>query len=147
MSKQLFELMREQELQTNNFLPSKKEIQLTSKKFVSNLLDSGEVNKVEVYAQALRLKEALSIIESELKDSLGQENFEAFGIKGTFRNGGETLNYSDDPIYAELQSQLKEREELLKTVRKVENPVYDSEGIEIPKVSTINRKSSLSITF
>lgn len=147
MSKQLFELMREQELQTNNFLPSKKEIQLTSKKFVSDLLDAGEVNKVEVYAQALRLKEALSIIEAELKESLGQENFEAFGIKGTFRNGGESLNYSDDPIYSELQSQLKEREELLKTVLKVENPVYDLEGIEIPKVSTTNRKSSLSITY
>jgi hypothetical protein len=46
-----------------------------------------------------------------------------------------------------MQSQLKEREELLKTVLKVENPVYDSEGIEIPKVSTTNRKSSLSITY
>jgi hypothetical protein len=147
MSKQLFELMREQELQTTNFLPTKKEIQITSKKFVSDLLDAGEVNKVEVYAQALRLKEALSIIEAELKESLGQENFEAFGIKATFRNGGEMINYADDPIYAEMQSQLKEREELLKTVLKVENPVYDSEGIEIPKVSTTNRKSSLSITY
>jgi hypothetical protein len=57
------------------------------------------------------------------------------------------INYADDPIYAEMQSQLKEREELLKTVLKVENPVYDSEGIEIPKVSTTNRKSSLSITY
>lgn len=147
MSKQLFELMREQELQTNNFLPSKKEIQLTSKKFVADLLDSGEINKVEVYAQALRLKEALSIIEAELKESLGQENFEAFGIKGTFRNGGESLNYSDDPIYADLQSQLKEREELLKVALKSANTIYDAEGIEIPKVSTTNRKSSLSITY
>mgnify|MGYP000055276312 CR=1 FL=1 len=147
MSKQLFELMREQELQTNNFLPSKKEIQLTSKKFVADLLDAGEINKVEVYAQALRLKEALSIIEAELKESLGQENFEAFGIKATFRNGGESLNYSDDPIYSELQSQLKAREELLKTALKIDYPFYDSEGIEIPKVSTTNRKSSLSITY
>jgi len=147
MSKQLFELMREQELQTTNFLPSKKEIQITSKKFVSNLLDAGEVNKVEVYAQALRLKEALSIIEAELKESLGQENFEAFGIKGTYRNGGESLNYSDDPIYLDLQNQLKAREELLKTALKIDYPFYDSEGIEIPKVSTTNRKSSLSITF
>ncbi len=147
MSKQLFELMREQELQTNNFLPSKKEIQLTSKKFVSDLLDSGEVNKVEVYAQALRLKEALSIIEAELKESLGQENFEAFGINGTFRNGGESLNYSEDPIYSDLQNQLKAREELLKTALKIDYPFYDSEGIEIPKVSKTNRKSSLSITY
>ena len=147
MSKQLFELMREQELQTNNFLPSKKEIQLTSKQFVSNILEAGEINKVEVYAQSLRLKEALSIIEAELKESLGQENFEAFGIKATFRNGGESLNYSDDPIYSELQSQLKAREELLKTALKIDYPFYDSEGIEIPKVSTTNRKSSLSITY
>ena len=147
MSKQLFELMRDQELQTTNFLPSKKEIQLTSKKFVSDLLDAGEVNKVEVYAQALRLKEALSIIEAELKESLGQENFEAFGIKATYRNGGESLNYSEDPIYADLQKQLKAREELLKTALKIDYPFYDSEGIEIPKVSTTNRKSSLSITY
>jgi len=110
-------------------------------------LDSGEINKVEVYAQALRLKEALSIIEAELKESLGQENFEAFGIKATFRNGGESLNYSDDPIYLDLQNQLKAREELLKTALKIDYPFYDSEGIEIPKVSTTNRKSSLSITY
>lgn len=147
MSKQLFELMREQELQTSNFLPSKKEIQLKSKKFVSNLLDAGEINKVEVYAQALRLKEALSIIEAELKESLGQENFEAFGIKATFRNGGETTNYSDDPVYLDLQSKLKAREEVLKTALKIDQPFYDEEGIEIPKVSTTNRKSSLSISY
>lgn len=147
MSKQLFELMRDQELQTTNFLPSKKEIQLTSKKFVADLLDSGEINKVEVYAQALRLKEALSIIEAELKESLGQENFEAFGIKATYRNGGESLNYSEDPIYADLQNQLKDREELLKVALKSDSTIYDSEGIEIPKVSTTNRKSSLSITY
>ena len=147
MSKQLFELMREQELQTSNFLPSKKEIQITSKKFVANLLDSGEINKVEVYAQALRLKEALSIIEAELKESLGQENFEAFGIKGTFRNGGEVLNYSDDPIYANLQNQLKDREELLKVALKSNNTIYDHQGWDVPKVSTTNRKSSLSITY
>lgn len=147
MSKQLFELMREQELQTNNFLPSKKEIQLTSKKFVSDLLDAGEVNKVEIYAQALRFKEAISIIEAELKESLGQENFEAFGIKATFRNGGETINYSDDPIYLDLQKQLKDREELLKVALKSDSTIYDSEGIEIPKVSTTNRKSSLSISY
>lgn len=147
MSKQLFELMREQELQTNNFLPSKKEIQLTSKKFVSDLLDAGEVNKVEIYAQALRFKEAISIIEAELKESLGQENFEAFGIKATFRNGGEMINYSDDPIYLDLQKQLKDREELLKVALKSDSTIYDSEGIEIPKVSTTNRKSSLSISY
>lgn len=147
MSKQLFELMRDQELQTTNFLPSKKEIQLTSKKFVADLLDSGEINKVEVYAQALRLKEALSIIEAELKESLGQENFESFGIKATYRNGGESLNYSEDPIYADLQKQLKDREELLKVALKSDSTIYDSEGIEIPKVSTTNRKSSLSITY
>jgi hypothetical protein len=147
MSKQLFELMREQELQTTNFLPTKKEIQITSKKFVSDLLDAGEVNKVEVYAQALRLKEALSIIEAELKESLGQENFEAFGIKATFRNGGEMINYADDPIYANLQNQLKDREELLKVALKSENTIYDHQGWDVPKVSTTNRKSSLSITY
>lgn len=143
----LFLMLQEQSVETNNFLPTKKEIQLSAKSFVSNLLDSGQTDKMELYAQAVRINEALQIVTDELKNSIPQENFEAFGIKGTYRSGGETLNYKEDLVYAELEAKLKERAELIKVATKSKDTIYDSEGIEVTKVSSTQRKSSLAISF
>jgi len=145
MSKDLFLMMREQEIQTSNFLPNKKEIQFSSKKFITDLLEAGETDKYELLAQAKRMQEALDVINTELLKVLPQENFEAFGLKGTFRNGGETINYSEDEIYCELKRCLDERADLLKLAQKQE--VADLYGNIVPKVSTTQRKSSLSISF
>jgi len=147
MSKDLFMLMREQEVQTSNFLPNKKEIQFSAKQFISGVLESGEVDKLELIAQAKRMQEALDIVTSEILNSLPQENFEAFGLKGTFRNGGETVNFKDDEIWSEIQRELKQREEILKLALKSDKEIYDENGIQVTKVSTTPRKSSLSITF
>ena len=143
----LFLMLQEQSVETNNFLPTKKEIQLSAKSFVSNLLDAGATDKMELYAQAVRINEALQIVTDELKNSIPQENFEAFGIKGTYRSGGETLNYKEDYVYAELEQKLKERAELIKVATKSKDTIYDSEGVEVTKVSSTQRKSSLAISF
>ena len=143
----LFLMLQEQSVETNNFLPTKKEIQLSAKSFVSNLLDAGTTDKMELYAQAVRINEALQIVTDELKNSIPQENFEAFGIKGTYRSGGESLNYKEDYVYAELEAKLKERAELIKVATKSKDTIYDSEGVEVTKVSSTQRKSSLAITF
>ena len=47
--------MREAEIMTDNFLPTKKEIKLNAEKFASDLIDAGEINITETFAQALRL--------------------------------------------------------------------------------------------
>jgi hypothetical protein len=146
-TKNLFLMLQEQSVETNNFLPSKKEIQLSAKSFVSNLLDAGQTDKMELYAQAVRINEALQIVTDELKNSIPQENFEAFGIKGTYRAGGESLNYKEDYVYAELEQKLKERAELIKVATKSKDTIYDSEGVEVTKVSSTQRKSSLAISF
>lgn len=146
-SKDLFLMMREEEVATSHFLPTKKELQKSSKEFAEKIIDSGEMNMQEAYAQALRLKEALSIIEGVFKTSLSQENFEAFGLKGTYRSGGDSINYSDDEVYVELKKQMDDRVELLKTALKTDSEFYDSEGSLVPKVSTTPRKSSLAISF
>ena len=138
-------LMREQEIQTSNFLPNKKEIQFSSKKFIIDLLDDGNVNKFELLAQAKRMQEALDVINSELLKVIPQENFEAFGLKGTFRSGGDTINYTEDEIWCESKRCLDERTDLLKLSQKQE--VADLYGNIVPKVSTTPRKSSLTITF
>jgi hypothetical protein len=145
MSKDLFQLMRQQEIETQNFLPNKKEIQFSSKKFITDLLEAGEVNKYELLAQAKRMSEALEVINTELLKVLPQEDFVMFGLKGTFRNGGDTINYKECEIWTELKRCLDERTELLKLAQKQE--VADVYGNIVPKVSTTPRKSSLSITF
>ena len=145
MSKDLFMMMREEEVATSNFLPTKKELKQYSEKFALKLLDSGEHNPQELYAQALRLKEALINIETVLKSKLPQENFEGFGLTGTYRGGGNTINYSEDEVYQGLKKHLDNRVELLKLAQKQE--VLDTGGIEVPKVSTTPRKSSLAISF
>jgi hypothetical protein len=147
MSKGLFELMRQQEIQTQNFLPNKKEIQFSSKKFITDLIELGTVNKYELLAQAKRMSEALEVINTELLKVLPDENFEEFGLKGTFRNGGDTVNYKDCEIWSDIQKELKEREELLKLALKSDKEIYDESGVLVPKVSTTPRKSSLSISF
>ena len=93
------------------------------------------------------IKTAFTEIEGVLKNALGEENFEAFGITGTFRNGGDSKNYEDDLVYAELKKQLADRKELLDTALKTDVEFYDSDGVEVPKVSIKARKSSLSISY
>lgn len=147
MSKQLFEQMREVEIFTNRFLPSKTEIVQSAEQLAKDLIDSGNLNIQEKYAEIRRLKEAVDVIESEFKKSLPDENFEAFGLKGTFRNGGAVANYDEDIVYASIKKQLDDRKTLLDAALKTDEPFYDSEGVEVPKVSKTARKSSLSISF
>jgi len=147
MSKDLFMMLREQEVATSNFLPTKKELKQTSEQFAKSIVDDGNHNIKEVYAQALRLKESLTTIEQTLKKSLGEEDFEEFGLVGTFRNGGNTTNYKDDEKYLEIEQQLKHRKGLLDMALKSDIEIYDEEGVQVPKVSTTPRKSSLAITF
>ncbi len=147
MSKDLFQLMRQQEIDTQNFLPNRLEIQLSAKTFIKDVLDAGEIDKFELLAQAKRMGEALEVINAELLKVLPQENFEAFGLKGTFRSGGETINYKDCEVWNDINRELKEREELLKLALKSHNEIYDAAGVQVPKVSTTPRKSSLAISF
>jgi hypothetical protein len=147
MSKGLFELMRQQEIETSNFLPNKKEIQFSSKNFIAKLLDDGNVNKYELIAQAKRMQEALDTITAELLKVLPEENFEEFGLKGTYRNGGETINFKDCEIWSDIQKELKDREEILKVALKSDKEIYDENGVQVPKVSTTPRKNSLAISF
>ena len=145
MSKDLFMMMREEEIQTSNFLPTKKEIQLSSQKFITEILDKGEVDKYELLAQAKRMGEALDVINAELLKVLPQENFEAFGLKGTYRSGGDTINYAEDEVYATIKKDLDARTEQLKMAQKQDT--FDAYGNQVPKVSTTPRKSSLAISF
>lgn len=147
MSKNLYELMRQQEIETSNFLPNKKEVQFSANTFITKVIDGGEVDKYELLAQAKRMQEALDVITAKILDVVPQENFEAFGLKGTFRNGGETINYKDDFKWSEIKEKLSEREMLLKVALKSNSSIYDDDGIEVTRVSTSPRKDTLAISW
>ena len=147
MSKGLFELMQMEEIETTNFLPTKKQLVKQSTNFITNILDSGNYNIHELLSQSKRASESLDVINTEILKRLPQENFEEFGLKGTFRNGGEKLNFSEDWLVAELEEKLKQRKELVKVATKSDETIYDSEGLEVTKVSSTQIKSSLSIAF
>lgn len=147
MSKNLYELMQMQEIATSNFLPSKKELELSSKTFAKNLIDAGEIDKVEAFTQAERLTTAISNVRDELKASLPREKQIAYGIEISPTNGRIMIQFAEDEIYADLQKQLKEREELLKASLKSTKTIYDDDGVNIPKVSVKYSADSLTIKY
>lgn len=143
----LISIIRDQEVKTNNFLPTKKELVKSSQELVKSIVDSGEHNLKEVYAQSLRLKESLVEIEKGLKTAIGQENFEEFGLKATYRSGGDTVNFKEDDVISDLENKIAARKILIKAALSNEDTIFDSDGVEVPRVSTTPRKSSLSVSF
>jgi hypothetical protein len=145
MSKNLYELMQMQEIATSNFLPSKKELELSSKKFAKNLIDAGEIDKVEAFAQAERLTTAISNVRDELKASLPREKQIAYGIEINPVNGRQMIQFSEDEIWQKLNADLKAREELLKLALKQD--VIDAYGNDVPKVSVKYASDSLTVKY
>jgi hypothetical protein len=145
MSKNLYELMQMQEIATNNFLPSKKELELSSKTFAKNLIDAGEINKIEAFAQAERLTTAISNVRDELKASLPREKQIAYGIEINPVNGRQMIQFAEDEVWQKLNADLKAREELLKLALKQD--VIDAYGNDVPKVSVKYASDSLNVKY
>lgn len=147
MSKHLFELMAQESVATANFLPNKKEIEFSSKEFAKKLIDSGELDKHEAFAQAERLALATASVRDEFKASLPREKYIGFGIEINPVNGRQMIQYSEDLVWSELKEKLQQREELLKVALKTTETFYDSEGCEVPKVSVKYSADSLTIKY
>ena len=147
MSKHLFELMQQQSIATDNFLPKKTEIEFSSKQFAKNLIEAGEIDKFEAFAQAERLALATANVRDEIKKYLPREKHSFFGIEIIPINGRTIIHFQDDLVWAELKEKLQQREELLKVALKTNEPFYDSEGVEVPKVSVKYAADSLTVKY
>jgi hypothetical protein len=128
-------------------LPSKKELELSSKKFAKNLVESGEYDIYELVAQSERYKLAIRELNAILKDKLPKEKHNAFGVEFNPMNGRKMIQYSDDSVWCEISNKLKKREELLKVALNSDDEIYDSEGVQVPKVSVNYAKDSLAVKF
>jgi hypothetical protein len=147
MSKQLFELMRAEEMATlysSDF--TKKEATATGVNLVNNVRESGEVDYMHFGANLARLNEVISSALSAFRESIiDTEKVKALGVEFSPVNGGNTINYSEDEIWQTLKADLDARTEQLKMAQK--QPTFDAYANEVPKVSTTPRKSSITIRF
>jgi len=144
MSKQLFELMREQESFPIHF--GKKDYISRGKEIVNEVLQNGEIDKIEFWTKVAKIKESINAMDSQLREQITlTEKTTLNGVEFNPVQGGVSINYDEDIVYQEFKKQLKEREELLKLAQRMEVP--DMYGNIVPKVSTTPRKSSITIKF
>jgi len=147
MSKQLFEIMRAEEMATlydSTF--TKKEAVKTGETLVKDALENGTVDKMQLFANLSKLNEVISSAVNTCRSEI--EVFEkttVLGVEFNPTNGGNTINYSEDEIWQTLKNDLDARQEQLKLAQK--QPTFDAYGNEVPKVSTTPRKSSITIKF
>lgn len=149
MSKlQFFEMRAEQMTALYDSTFTKKDAIKTGENLIDSVLESGDCNIMELGANLVRLETVICSAVTKFRNHIiDREKQVVLGVEFNPVNGGETLNYKDDPIYADIQRELKEREELLKTAYKSKNEIYDENGIEVTKVSSTPRKSSITIKF
>jgi len=148
MSKELFFNMRAEEMASlYDASFTKKEAKQQGVNLVKEILDNGNATIEDLCINIVRLKEVINSADAEVRKHLPEENFEHMGVKFSHSSGGDTVNYKDDEVWADLKKQMTQRQELLKTALKSDKPIYDDEGVEVPKVSTTPRKSSIRITF
>lgn len=124
---------------------TKKDAILTGKRMVDNVIESGNIDKHQFMAQLCRLKEVVNSADSEMRKWLPEEKVTILGVEFTPVNGGNTIDYSEDPIYRQLKTDLDARVELLKLAQK--QSIIDAYGNDVPKVGTTPRKNSITLKF
>lgn len=117
-------------------------------KLVESIIELGEVDEFKVWANIVRLKEVATSADKAFRDKLNLNGEQSsMGVTFTPKNGAKKLNYSEDTIYSELAEKLKSREELLKLAHNSKDVIFDSEGCEVPKVTSYFDKSSITVKF
>lgn len=148
-SKEMFLQMRAEDLSLmySEDFTKKKAIEV-GKKLVDDIFNKGEVDEKKVFSNIARLKEVINSADKTLRERtnfIGSEIVN--GVEFTPKAGSKKYNYDEDPIYNELVKKVKDREDLLKTAKGATETIFDSEGIEVPKVSISFDKPSVTIKF
>ena len=133
---------------------SKAEIKDLAKLEAQNMLNNGWDKMPDLLVYSRKLIEYLTVfcgeIESNVRDEISKNSgtLEVSNAKLSIGSTGMRLNYSDDPIYEDIYKSLKNREELLKQKFKMDEQLFDKDGIEIPKVSIKSQsKETLMVKF
>lgn len=147
MSKlQFFEMRAEQMTALYGSTFTKKDAIKTGEALIDNVLESGEVDIMQVGANLARLEQVIGSAMAKFRSHIiDTDKATVLGVEFSPVNGGNTVNYADDEIWQELKRCLDERTEQLKMAQKMDT--FDAYGNQVPKVSTTPRKSSITIKF
>lgn len=146
MSKKMFFQMRAEQMATlYDATFTKKEAIAQGSKLVNQILEEGAVDKLQFMASLVRLKAVVDTAEAEMRNHLPLEKITCFGVEFNPVNGGNTVNYAEDEVYATIKADLDARTEQLKLAQKQDT--FDAYGNQVPKVSTTPRKSTTTIKF
>ena len=147
MSKlQFFEMRAEQMTALYDSTFTKKDAVKTGESLIDSVLESGEVDIMELGANLVRLEQVVSSAVSKFRNHIiDTEKVKVLGVEFSPVNGGNTINYAEDEIWNELKRCLDDRTEQLKMAQKQD--AFDAYGNQVPKVSTTPRKSSITIKF
>jgi hypothetical protein len=125
---------------------TKKEAIETGNNIITDIIEKGNVDKIDVLTNVTRLMEVFGTVQSALKKDLPIEKFSKNGMEFNYVQGGDIPQFEEDPIYAELKKELKEREDLLKLALK-QDGLIDKYGNDVPKVSTKPKASYHTIKY
>lgn len=140
----------------SNIVLSKRNLSTLTTDFVDAVIqaiEDGELSAVEAWVYLNRIQKAIEALTSDsiLRDRVRElteanvQEIASFEVKKV--TGGAILDYEADHKYVELKYALDERKKVLDTARKMKEALYDSEGIEIPKVPVKTyRKDSITVT-
>lgn len=149
MSKELFFNMRAEDMAlmyNENF--TKKDAEKTGINLVNQIYENGDVDPIKVFSNIVRLKEVVNAADKEFRSKFDITEKQTFnGVEFSPKSGSKKLNYDADPVFCEIAQKLKERQELLKVSANSKDQIFDSEGIEVPKVGHTFDKSSIIIKF
>lgn len=127
---------------------TKKKAEQTGLDLVAKVFEDGNEDPLQIFSNIVRLKAVIDAADKAFRERISLNNADSYnGVTFTPKNGAESVNYADDLVYAELESKLKQRAELLKVASKSTDPIFDADGCEVPKVSKKFSKSSIAITF
>lgn len=115
---------------------TKKEAVQQGREAATKLVNDGEVDVLDALSNFARLEEVIKSFVGELRKNaqVPEKSYNKNGVTFEMRNTGDRLDYEQDEVYKELKDKLKAREELLKLAYKSKDTIYDSEGVEVPKV-------------
>lgn len=119
---------------------TKADIQTAGKIAARVELEAGNHNPLQRFILAKRTSEFLESYMAELKSSALNEaekhgkGASVYNSKIDIHSTGARYDYEADPVYVELQEKVKLRKDLLDLANKSKEPIFDGEGIEVPKV-------------
>jgi len=135
-SRQFLMIQEDEHNQLHVPVMTKKEVQKKAEEDVKRIMAEGSTKIAEAMIDTTRLAEYLVNVAKHLKKHVGEkyDKYEVKGSKFSFRGTGDRLDYDQDEVYASIKESLKQREELLKLAFKSKDMLFDSEGVEVPKV-------------